>query len=324
VHGVALGSDSSLYVSTATSVLHYRFGADLAPNPRYDTLITGLPQRRPQSHSLAIDPRNNLIVNIGAASEGCQPTPTPNTPGRDPCPELDSTGGLWSFRTDQTMQGLRNGVRIATGLHNAVALTVNPRDTSVYAVSHGRDMLHEFWPALYSDLDWATAAAEEMIRVASMRADYGWPYCYYSYFANQRVVAPEYGGDKHQTTRCGRQIQPLTVFPAHWAPMAMLFYTGTAFPPAYRTGVFVAFHGSALRAPLPQEGYVVAYVAFKDGLPAGETQIFANGFAGGMMSPEGAEHRPTGLAQDAAGALYVSDDKGGRIWKITWRGAGKD
>jgi glucose/arabinose dehydrogenase len=219
-------------------------------------------------------------------------------------------------------QTLKDGVRIATGLHNAVALTVNPADTLVYAVSHGRDMLHELWPSLYSDLDGAAAAAEEMIRVASARPDYGWPYCYYSYLGNERVLAPEYGGDKRTTTRCERTIQPLTVFPPHWAPMAMVFSSSSAFPPAYRGGAFVAFHGSAFRAPLPQEGYVVAYIGFKDGLPFGDPQIFADGFAGGMMSPEGARHRPAGLAMDASGALYVSDDKGGRIWKITYR-AGK-
>jgi len=321
VHGVVLGSDSSLYVSTATAVYHYRFADSLAPG-HVDTMITGLPARKPASHSLAIDLRNNLIVNIGANSDGCAPTATPNTRGRDPCLELDSTGGLWSFHTDRMQQTLKDGVRIATGLHNAVALTVNPADTLVYAVSHGRDMLHELWPSLYSDLDGAAAAAEEMIRVASARPDYGWPYCYYSYLGNERVLAPEYGGDKRTTTRCERTIQPLTVFPPHWAPMAMVFSTSSAFPPAYRGGAFVAFHGSAFRAPLPQEGYVVAYIGFKDGLPFGDPQIFADGFAGGMMSPEGARHRPAGLAMDASGALYVSDDKGGRIWKITYR-AGK-
>jgi glucose/arabinose dehydrogenase len=101
--------------------------------------------------------------------------------------------------------------------------------------------------------------------------------------------------------------------------MSMLFYSGTMFPAKYRTGAFVAFHGSAYRAPLPQEGYNVIFVPFKDALPFGDYEIFADGFAGGMLSPEGALHRPVGLAVGPDGALYVSDDKGGRIWKITYR-----
>ena len=61
------------------------------------------------------------------------------------------------------------------------------------------------------------------------------------------------------------------------------------------------------------------FLSFKKGLPYGDYEIFATGFAGGMLSPEGALHRPAGLAQGPDGALYVSDDKGGRIWKITYK-----
>ena len=97
-------------------------------------------------------------------------------------------------------------------------------------------------------------AAEEMIRIATPRADFGWPYCYYDYLKQSRVLAPEYGGDKERTGRCDRLIQPLVPFPAHWAPMSMVFYTGKMFPAAYQGGVFIAFHGSAFRAPLAAGG----------------------------------------------------------------------
>lgn len=319
VHGVVLGNDSSLYASGPTNVYHYRFsGAGLRPIKRVDTMIVGLPARPIPSHSLAVDLRNNLIVNVGAMTNACQAKEEPHAAGRDPCPELTNAGGIWSFRTDRAGQQQTDGNRIATGLHNAVALTFNPRDTAVYAVSHGRDELHEFWPELYGEEAGATRAAEEMIRIASIRADYGWPYCFYDYVDGKRVIAPEYAGPTANPARCDRLIQPLLPFPAHWAPMSMLFYSGTMFPEKYRTGAFVAFHGSAHRAPLPQEGYNIVFVAFKDALPVGDYEVFADGFAGGMLSPEGALHRPVGLAQGPDGALYVSDDKGGRIWKITY------
>jgi glucose/arabinose dehydrogenase len=317
VHGVVLENDSTLYVSTATAVLRYRLSDSLAPRKRIDTMITGLAVRLPPSHSLAIDMRGNLVVNIGAASNGCAAKEAPVAPGRDPCPELETSGGLWSFRTDKTNQLLGDGTRIATGLHNAVALTVNPADSMVYAVSHGRDGLHDLWPALYSNEESATLAAEEMVRIASYRADFGWPYCYYDYVKGQRALAPEYGGDKEQIGRCDRLIQPLVAYPAHWAPMSMLFYSGAMFPASYRGGAFIAFHGSAARAPLPQEGYQVVFQQFKDELAADYT-VFASGFEGGMASPAGAAHRPVGLAQGPDGALYLSDDKGGRIWRITY------
>jgi glucose/arabinose dehydrogenase len=318
VHGVVLGGDSTLYVSTTSAVLRYRFGDSLAPKKRVDSVIVGLAARPIPSHSLAIDVRGNLIVNVGALSNGCQAKEAPMAPGRDPCPELETSGGIWSFHTDRNGQQIKDGTRIATGLHNAVALTVNPRDSLVYAVSHGRDGLHDLWPARYSAEENAMLPSEEMIRIATARADFGWPYCYYDYLKARRVLAPEYGGDKEQVGRCDRLIQPLVAFPPHWAPMSVLFYTGKMFPAEYQGGAFIAFHGSAYRAPLPQEGYQVVFLRFKEGLAADYT-LFATGFAGGMTSPEGAVHRPVGLALGGDGSLFLSDDKGGRIWRITYK-----
>lgn len=318
VHGLALAGDTVLYASTGTAVLRYRFIDSLTPRKRVDTVVMGLAARVPASHSIAIDGRGMLIVNVGALTDGCQSNPAPNTPSRDPCPELETTAGIWRFPIDHLNQQIKDGTRIATGLHNGMALAVNPRDTAIYAVSHGRDGLHDSWPALYSPEEAATAAAEEMIRIATVRADFGWPYCYYDFLKQQRVVAPEYSGDKVQGARCERLIQPLIAFPAHWAPMSLLFYTGKMFPANYRSGAFIAFHGSAYRAPLPQEGYHVVFLSFTADNLAGDYTIFASGFAGGMTSPEGADHRPVGLAQGPDGALYLSDDKGGRIWRITY------
>ena len=67
-------------------------------------MITGLAARPIPSHSLAIDLRGNLIVNIGALSNGCAAKEAPSAPGRDPCPELETSGGIWSFQTDKTNQ----------------------------------------------------------------------------------------------------------------------------------------------------------------------------------------------------------------------------
>ena len=318
VHGVALGNDSTLYASNATAILRYHLTDSLQPRKRVDTIVVGLPVRQPPSHTIVVDPRGQVVVNIGAATNGCVPNDAPQKPGPDPCPELQNAGGIWRFGTEKANQTVAEGTRIATGLHNAIALAINPRDTMVYAVSQGRDGLHDAWPNLYSDQDAANAAAEEMIRIASSRADFGWPYCFYDYIKQERILAPEYGGDKQRTDRCDRLIQPIVTFPAHWSPMGLLFYTGTSFPPEYRTGAFIAFHGSAARAPFPEEGYHVVFLQFKDGMAAEDT-IFASGFAGSMVSPQGAAHRPVGLAQGADGALYVTDDKGGRIWKIVYR-----
>ncbi|HEY4132977.1 MAG TPA: hypothetical protein VGM50_20345, partial [Gemmatimonadaceae bacterium] len=235
VHGVLLSNnDSILLVSTSTAVVRYRLSDSLAPRKKIDTLITGLVARQIPSHTLALDMRGNLLVNIGAVSNACQAKDGPQARGLDPCPELATSGGIWSFKTDKTNQTIAEGTRIATGLHNAVAIAVNPRDSMIYAVSHDRDDLHDFWPSMYSAEENATLPAEEMIRIASSRADYGWPYCYYDYLKQDRVLAPEYGGDKSTVGRCDRLIQPLMTYPAHWSPMSMLFYNGKMFPANYQ------------------------------------------------------------------------------------------
>jgi glucose/arabinose dehydrogenase len=100
-----------------------------------------------------------------------------------------------------------------------------------------------------------------------------------------------------------------------------LFYTGNQFPEKYKNGAFIAFHGSWNRAPEPQAGYCVVFQPFKDGKPDGAWEVFADGFAGteAQKTPNDALHRPVGLAQGPDGSLYVTDDQGGSIYKITYK-----
>lgn len=134
------------------------------------------------------------------------------------------------------------------------------------------------------------------------------------------MLAPEYGGDGSRVGRCNGVREPLLGFPAHWAPNGLLFYDGEQFPEQYRGSAFIAFHGSWDRAPLPQGGYNVVVVPFVGAEPRGDWEVFADGFAGADRSPGGAEHRPVGLAEGPDGSLYVSDDSGGRIYRILYRG----
>ena len=190
-------------------------------------------------------------------------------------------------------------------------------------MTHGRDQFKENWPKVFADSLYGTNnPAEKLLRVDA-NDDFGWPYCYYSFEHNKLVTAPEYGGDGTKTDRCNGKEAPAAVFPAHWAPLDMKMYTGTAFPAKYRDGVFITFHGSWNRAPGMQAGGKVVFQPFSAGAPSGRYEIFADGFAGlppDSIRPNLAKHRPVGLATGPDGALYVADDAGGRIYRIVYRG----
>jgi glucose/arabinose dehydrogenase len=125
---------------------------------------------------------------------------------------------------------------------------------------------------------------------------------------------------------CASYNQPLTTFGAHWSPDGMLFYDGQQFPNHYRDGAFVAFHGGFNRAPLPNEGFKVMFQPMtKDGRPSGAAEVFADGFAGSAGPlPATALHRPVGVTEGPDGSLYISDDKGGRIWRVVFIGRRDD
>ena len=181
---------------------------------------------------------------------------------------------------------------------------------------HGRDQLNDWG---FTD-DYSAENPGEQVNHILKGADFGWPYCYFSTEQKKLVNAPEYGGDGKNSSRCTSKTQPVYVFPGHWAPNDMMFYSGSQFPSRYKDGAFVAFHGSWNRAPKPQQGFRVVFLPMKGG-KAGPYEDFALDFSNaGGPGKDGHLHRPTGLAQGTDGSLYVADDVGGTIYKISYRG----
>jgi glucose/arabinose dehydrogenase len=305
--------DGHLYFALNDRIVRYRLaGGSLEPGGKEETVVSGLPSDGGHvAKSLAFGSGGAMYVNIGSKTNSCQKTDRlPASPGNDPCTELERRAGIWRFSADRPDQRFADGQRFATGLRNAMALAIQPRTGALFAVVHGRDQLADNWG--FSNEVNANNPAEEMVRVES-GADYGWPYCYYSNQYRRKVLAPEYGGDGKKPGRCTSARNPLLAFPGHWAPMAIAFYNSDAFGPKYRDGLFVAFHGSWNREPLPQEGYRVVFVPFANGKPMGEYSTFATE-KGGPTSL-----RASGVAVGPDGSLYISADENGKIWRITKR-----
>ncbi|MDQ6634877.1 MAG: PQQ-dependent sugar dehydrogenase [Gemmatimonadota bacterium] len=315
-----------LYVDEGARVVRYaRADTALVPAGKAEVVVQGIPMsggHRARNFTFGAD--TSLYLNIGSATNSCQQKDRANeSPGVDPCTELNTRAGIWRFRADKLGQRPTTANRFATGIRNAMGLTVGT-DGRLYATQHGRDQLHDNWPKVFPTTKYqAENPAEELVQVDSSD-DFGWPYCYYSVDQKKLVDAPEYGGDgTKQSTRCAEKKAPVAAYPGHWAPMALVFSNGSSFPAKYNGGAFIAFHGSWNRAPDPQAGYRVVFQPMSGGAASGAYETFADGFAGvppAQLQPGTAKHRPTGLAFGPDGALYVTDDMGGRVYRITYGG----
>lgn len=320
--GTGIGVKSGyLYTSSDDEVFRYQLndkGEVINPDAP-EKIITGLVKKHEhEPKAIALDNDGNIYVNIGAYSNSCQEQDRVlHSPGIKPCPILNEAGGIWKFKVDKLNQTYADGVRYATGLRNVVGFDWNTQTNTLFVMQHGRDQLHDNWPEYFDEKSSAELPAECMYELHE-NDNCGWPYIYFDLKQNKKMVAPEYGGDGKKFTT--DYSNPVIAFPAHLAPNGLLFYTGNQFPEKYKNGAFIAFHGSWNRAPLPQQGYYVVFVPFKNGKPTGEWEVFADGFSGKneILSTREAEHRPCGLAQDASGALYITDDAKGTVYKITY------
>ncbi len=179
------------------------------------------------------------------------------------------------------------GKIFAKGLRNAVGITWNPETKEMWVTENGRDWLGDDLPP-------------DEINIVKEGGNYGWPYCY-----GDRIPDPKF----NKPELCKTTIPAVYDLQAHSAPLGLTFYTGELFPPEYRGDLIVAFHGSWNRS-VPT-GYKVVRVKIRDG-KAEKIEDFATGWLKG----ERAWGRPVDVVVGPDGSLYVSDDKGGFIYRI--------
>jgi len=176
----------------------------------------------------------------------------------------------------------------ARGLRNSVGLAWHPLTDELWATDNGRDWLGDDLPP-------------DEVNIIKEGEDYGWPYCY-----GDKVPDPDFNNPE----KCKSTITPVVGIQAHSAPLGLTFYDGEMFPPQYKGDLFVAFHGSWNRS-IPT-GYKVVRIKMKDGIPQG-----IEDFAYGWMTATKKFGRPVDVLVGIRGELYVSDDLGGVIYKIT-------
>lgn len=319
--GIAIYKDG-LYAELNDKIVRYQLKDDeIAPTSKPETILSGMPITGDHPmHPFIIDDKGNLFVSMGSATNTCEvKNRMPHSMGHDPCTEMETRAGVWRYDAEKRDQVFSAKERYASGIRNPEGFDFD-KEGRLYVTQHGRDQLHENWPELYSQEQGFNLPAEEAM-ILKEGAWYGWPKCYYDDSQGKLVQSPEYGGDGGKKVGdCDKAEPPVAAFPAHWAPNDLKIYKSEDFPEGYRDGAFIAFHGSWNRAPGPQQGYNVVFQPLKDGKKSGDWIVFADGFAGKHKDPSRAEHRPSGLAIGPYGALYISDDVGGRVWRVVYEG----
>jgi glucose/arabinose dehydrogenase len=172
-----------------------------------------------------------------------------------------------------------------------------PGTLDLWASSHGRDNLGDDLPP-------------ECFYLLERGKHYGWPY---SYSHRGKVVRdPDLG---HKGVR--QTGHPALEYQAHSAPLGLRFYTGMAFPARYQRGFFTAFHGSWNRS-VPT-GYKVVFVPLVGRAAVGKPEDFLDGF----LKDRSRFGRPVDIVTGPRGELFVSDDHGGRIFRVAYEGSGR-
>ena len=188
----------------------------------------------------------------------------------------------------------------ATGIRNGVGLAVNPQTGDLWVSTNERDALGDNLVP-----DYITRVREGGF--------YGWPWYYMGDHED-----PRHAGERPDLA--GRITVPDVLLQSHSASLEMTFYTATngaaAFPAEYDGDAFAAFHGSWNRSS--RTGYKVVRVRLVDGVPTGEYEDFLTGF---VVDNRDVWGRPVGVAVAHDGALLVTEDGHGTLWRISYDAA---
>jgi glucose/arabinose dehydrogenase len=289
-----------VYVAAADRVVRYpyRSGAHKAAGPA-EVIVGDLPTKRHWTKDLVVSrDGKQLFLAVGSASNmgvNGMPEMTPEQIRQHE--KTHGRGAAWGEEANRAVvrvfdaegKAIRN---YATGLRNCSGLATQPGTDNVWCVINERDHLG---PQMVPDF---------MVRLQD-GAFYGWPW--YTIGANEDPALKGERPDLKAEVRV-----PEVLIQAHSSSLSVAFYDRDAFPAGYRGDAFVALHGSHSRPQMT--GYKVIRVRMKDGQPTGEYEDFMTGF---VLDDSTVWGRPAAVAVTQDGALLVSDDANGTIFRVT-------
>lgn len=284
-NGIAV-HEGALYVAETDRILRYPdIERDLAHPPAPQLVRTDLPDK---SHHgwryMDFGPDGKLYVAIGAPCNVCEPE------------RFGPGGALETASITRMNPDGSHWQVVARGVRNSVGFDWHPRTGELWFTDNGRDLLGDDLPSC------------ELNRLQKAGQHFGFPYCHQG-----DLPDPEFGKGKS----CADYTPPAAQLGPHVAPLGMRFYTGSMFPAQYRNQIFVAKHGSWNRSR--KIGYSVNRLRLQDGKVVAD-EPFVSGWLGtGAAGQEKVSGRPVDLLVMPDGALLVSDDSAGRIYRIFYQ-----
>jgi glucose/arabinose dehydrogenase len=290
-----------VYVAATDRIVRYRYtNGQMQALQVPETIVAALPHGGSHgTRDLVFSPDGaTMFVSVGSASNNAAGLPRLSPDEIKAHEAKRAPGASWSAEDERAsvlaFDPLGTGRRtFATGLRNCSGLAVQPASGDLWCTVNERDLLGDDLPP-----DFATK-----VRSGGF---YGWPWYYIGAHED-----PTHKGERPDLA--GRSIVPDVLIQPHSAPLGLAFYQATQFPRDYQGDAFVALHGSWNRAK--RTGYKVVRLVFEDARPTGEYEDFLTGFVASDQTVWG---RPVGVAVAADGALFVSDDAGGVIWRVSF------
>jgi glucose/arabinose dehydrogenase len=287
-----------VYVANTGSVVRFPYrNGDLAARGKSETVVPRLPTGGHSTRDVVFSlDGSKMFVSVGSGSNVAEGIGKLDAAALATWNSQHPPGAAWGFETERADVLVfdpdgRNGRIFATGIRNCVGLAVTPNG-DLWCSTNERDSIGDDVPS-----DYITRVKEN--------AFYGWPWYYIG--ANED---PRHKGERPDLK--DKITVPDVLLEAHSASLGLTFYNGQQFPAAYRGSLFAAEHGSWNRSK--RTGSKVIRVIMKDGVPTGEYEDFATGF---VVNDSSAWGRPVGVTVAPDGSLFVSEDVGGTIWRIT-------
>ena len=249
--------------------------------------------------TIKLGPDNHLYINIGSSCNVCVEENATRATIQRYTVEGKPVGSLVTFdrhAPDPTW---------AKGLRNSQSFAWHPKTGAMFATNNGSDMRSSSKNGKVND----DIPPEHLNRIEAGK-HYGWPYCWGEAGNNKTMIQdPNFIGPDNF---CQTATPPAITFTSHSTPIGISFLDKTNWPADYKNDAIVALHGSWNRQN--SSGYKLVRVKFN-----GDNPIEVSDFATGWLSENRVWGRPTDVIVGADGALYVSDDRAGYIYRITYQ-----